>query len=152
MAICFLCGEGEADYTTTVLVHQHRNLGEMLLQVHMNCLLEKGGTYWDLADTPQLTEEVLPTLREMPHPEAVRRYTQDARRFQESFPKLAAELNKLRDMVTEANSRGFVVPGEGPHVWYGVLRPVDSLCHLRRWWEETRPRAAYLEYEQGQLL
>jgi len=118
----------------------------------MRCLLEKGGTYWKVADTPQLTPKVLAGLEDMPYEEARRAYLEDLQRFQRDFPELAAELRKLQAMAEEALQRGLLVPNQGPCIWYGVLRPVDWLATLRRWWAEIKPRAGYLEYRQGRLL
>jgi len=152
MAGCFLCGEDGADYITTVLIHDTRNLGQMTVEVHMECLLEKGGTYWSVADTPQLTPEVLAGLQELPYEEARQAYLEDARRFEADFPELAKELTKLQAMAEEARRRGLTVPCQGVCIWYGVLRLVDWLATLRRWWAEMKDRAGYLEYRQGQLL
>jgi len=151
---CFLCGEEGANYTTMVLINDgHANVGDLEVSVHMSCLLQKGGTFWTIPDTPHLQGKDIP-VEALPYEEARRRYIRDAREFERNFPELAAELRQLKEIARRAaaDKQGCAFAGQGRCVWYGVERPVDLLCALRKWWANAEPQLHYLAYEQPPLL
>lgn len=135
MRVCFLCGKPGTDYETSVLLNDGCvNVGHLTVQVHMKCLLKKGGTFWIISETPQLTSRLLENAVSWPPDLAREAFLKDLELFRAEFPELARELDRLRTLAKRVTAKA---PGyaflEGRFIWLGVPRPVDMLCALRLW-------------------
>jgi len=160
---CKLCGEPGANYKAMVIITVRKRLswaedneeydepaGIVPVNVHMDCLLRKGGTKWALEDTPQVSmDEAVETSWE----ELRKEYESELIRFQKDFPDLWREAEMLLNLTREVWQRHRKYPFlVGCHTWYGVLRPVDLLCALRRWKEEVEQKNPDALLHQGSLF
>jgi len=152
--LCILCGKPGPDYTTSVLLNDgHHNVGHLTVRVHMKCLLEKGGTFWIIPETPQLTPRLLDSAVDWLPNVARKAFLKDLELFRTGFPELARELNRLRTLAKRVTAQA---PGytflEGRFIWLGVPRPVDMLCALRLWKQWVLEEHPELLTVQGTLF
>jgi hypothetical protein len=149
--ICPLCSQAGTDYTTSVLVSKAwQNLGHAMVNVHVECLLRAGGTFWQLDRMPQLQENstFLASIRQWDLNTCYDQLTADHALFVSAFPALITEIENLIALLKAAgvdlqNTRS---------VWYGYFRPVDCLAELRQKWDDLLAEKPHLAYSQGSLF
>lgn len=149
---CFLCGKPGADYTTHVVIVTE---GHLRVDVHMQCLIEKGGTMWESNETPQITEKVREAITDHDPMISTALYIQDDVAFTNNFPKLREEIMDIAALLERASGYRIVMSPKiivGAFVWHNILRPVDYLVALRKLKSRVESENPWAFMAQDKLL
>ena len=149
---CFLCGKPDADYQTHVIVD---GAGHLRVDVHMQCLIEKGSTNWKSDDTPQITARIHKAIMQHDPLVCTAMYIQDDVRFSNDFPELRKEIKDIAALIERASNHWVVMHPNiivGAFIWHSILRPVDYLVTLRKLKSQVESENPWAFMDQDSLL
>ncbi len=156
---CNLCHGAEPDYRTAVFLRYFsQQAGWIVVDVHMRCLLETGGTTWQIADRPELSQSQIERARSTDKAEGqhalLSQARQDLQLFRADFADLVAERDRLFKIAETAHRERAIVWWDEVQgaMWWGIERPVDMLLALRAIYDKLTEVAPHLQMLQGKLL
>jgi hypothetical protein len=142
--ICLICRKPGPDYTTHIHLRGH---GYLRATVHMDCLIEEGGTHWSPALGPHLEPDVMAEILPIfatDRKELERICTADRQIFNAKFPALAREIKELEKRLGRSMTQLSIVEE--------ITRPVDRLIGLRSLYEQVAGTPSHTLYVQERLL